>query len=398
MPVKSLLFNKILTIVLILNLLLLNSLVYAGPSFGISDFEAKLRQFGSKIVNLKWSIDHKRKETRAKINELKRKEQVEIDKLYKSQNKLEDTKTDIANCQVKLDTAKNKLFLIESKIAVLTKEHQKSVDKASERIKQIYKGERISILHLIFSAKDINTFLDRVYYQKRLAVYDRNLLKDLRLKTARLISAKKEAESEKNNILSDINIMNEKKKQISASINTSQYLINKLRTDRATYETAEKELARQSQSIAEMVERSIKKSSFKIQTKTGFIRPLIGMITSPFGWRRHPIFGTRSFHTGVDIAAAYGSPIHAANSGNVIYTGWYGGYGKVVIINHGQYKGTGTATLYAHMSSCAVSSGQSIHQGQVIGYEGTTGYSTGPHVHFEVRLNGKPTNPLIYVR
>ena len=134
-----------------------------------------------------------------------------------------------------------------------------------------------------------------------------------------------------------------------------------------------------------------------------FIRPIAGSITSPFGWRRHPIFGSRRFHTGVDISTSYGTPIKASNDGKVIFSGWYGGYGKVVIIDHGNmnvgsHKGKRFSTLYAHMSSTAVGNGSNVRKGQIVGYEGTTGYSTGPHLHFEVRINGKPNNPGNFVR
>ena len=122
--------------------------------------------------------------------------------------------------------------------------------------------------------------------------------------------------------------------------------------------------------------------------------PLKADITSPFGWRKHPIFGIRRFHTGIDLAGPNHSAIRAADSGNVLYTGWYGGYGKVVIVSHGK----GMATLYAHLSKIATATGNNIAKGDVIGYEGTTGFSTGPHLHFEVRINGKPNNPVIYLR
>ena len=119
-------------------------------------------------------------------------------------------------------------------------------------------------------------------------------------------------------------------------------------------------------------------------------------ISSPFGYRIHPIFKSRIYHTGIDYAIAYGTPIRASNSGKVIYSGWYGGYGKVVIVDHGVINGKPTTTLYAHMSSIKVGNGQLVNKGDVLGYEGTTGYSTGPHVHFEVRINGKPNNPMNY--
>lgn len=118
-------------------------------------------------------------------------------------------------------------------------------------------------------------------------------------------------------------------------------------------------------------------------SNVGLIWPLHGPVSSEFG----PRWG--GFHPGIDIAAAYGTPIHAAKQGTVIFAGSYGGYGNFVVVDHGG----GLATAYAHQSQIAVGQGQSVSQGQVIGYEGSTGYSTGPHLHFEVRINGSPQNP-----
>ncbi len=339
------------------------------------------------------TIETKRKHTREKIFELKRKEKVEIDKLWNSQKKLEVTKSEINHYNGKLNVAKDNLHKLNKNITVLSSEQERAANAASDRLRQVYKGERISMLHLIFASNDINSFLDRVYYQKRLAVHDKVLLNDLRNKTKKLIKSKQAAEYEKNNIVNTIGVMNKKKRDISSQINLSQYLINKLRTDRATFEAAEKELAQQSASLENKIRRSVE----NVKITTGFLKPIIGSITSGFGWRRHPIFGSRSFHSGVDIAASYGTPVKASNSGKVIFSGWYGGYGKVVIINHGQYQGKAISTLYAHLSRIAVSGG-SVKKGQVIGYEGSTGYSTGPHLHFEVRIDGKPTNPMSYIR
>jgi murein DD-endopeptidase MepM/ murein hydrolase activator NlpD len=121
--------------------------------------------------------------------------------------------------------------------------------------------------------------------------------------------------------------------------------------------------------------------------------PVNGPVTSPFGWRIHPILGVKKFHTGIDIGVGYGTPIHAADSGTVIYATWMGGYGNVIIIDHGR----GISTLYAHQSSLAVGSGAKVSRGQVVGYVGSTGFSTGPHLHFEVRLNGNPVDPMAYL-
>lgn len=118
--------------------------------------------------------------------------------------------------------------------------------------------------------------------------------------------------------------------------------------------------------------------------------PVVGKINSPFGWRRHPITRRRDFHTGIDIKSPRGRAIHASRAGVVDYSGWMGGYGKVVVINHGD----GNSTLYAHCSTVSVRKGQRISQGQAIAAVGTTGRTTGPHLHFEIRRGNSPVNPL----
>ena len=121
--------------------------------------------------------------------------------------------------------------------------------------------------------------------------------------------------------------------------------------------------------------------------------PLLGSLRSRFGYRRHPIHRTYLMHTGLDISGGMGAPIRAADGGRVIFAGWRGGYGKVIMIYHG---GT-LVTLYGHMSGYATNTGQNVQKGQVIGYVGSTGYSTGPHLHFETRVNGVPVDPMGYL-
>jgi len=126
------------------------------------------------------------------------------------------------------------------------------------------------------------------------------------------------------------------------------------------------------------------------KVEDGLERPVSGRVTSGFGSRFHPVLGYRRMHKGVDLAAKYGSPIVAAADGRVTSAGWHGGYGNQVAIAHED----GVRTTYGHMSRIAARAGELVHRGQVIGYVGSTGLSTGPHLHFEVTRNGKPIDPL----
>jgi murein DD-endopeptidase MepM/ murein hydrolase activator NlpD len=126
------------------------------------------------------------------------------------------------------------------------------------------------------------------------------------------------------------------------------------------------------------------------QSSAGLMSPVAGRITSRFGSRRHPILGFARFHSGIDFGAAWGSPIAAAADGVVVGAGWSGGYGRQVRVAH---EG-GVLTTYSHMSGIAAAPGATVRQGQVIGYVGSTGLSTGPHLHFEVRVNGRAVDPM----
>ena len=373
-------FKGLLSLFLVVNILIVGVFCVSSPA------NAWYEKEKAKIIN--------------KIFELKKKEKVEIKKLTKNQRNLEDTQHNIVNYQSKLETSRSNLKTLQHKLNKLSQHQEQVADSAGKRIRELYKGERLDILHLIFSSNDMGTFLDRVYYQKIVAKKDKSLLDNIRIRAREIDQSRMSVEYEKNNIASNLNVMNEKKQQLNSSIKSSQFLINKLRTDRATYEKAQQEL----EYLSNKLENQIRHSKItKMVANSKFVRPLAGSITSPFGWRRHPIFGSRRFHTGVDISSTYGTPIRASNSGKVIYSGWYGGYGKVVIVDHGNmdcgsHKGKRFSTLYAHMSKTAAGNGSSVKKGQVIGYEGTTGYSTGPHLHFEIRINGKPNNPLSFVR
>ena len=342
------------------------------------------------------AIERKKLFTHKKIAVLKRKEKIEIKKLYKSQIKLEQASKDLDTSAYRLNASKHHLDRIEQDLATTIDGYSQVKQVASDRLVNIYKGSYISFLNVIFESQDVSKIIDRMYFQQKLVERDRAVINDMQSKAKKLSSLKNSKEREQINLVCTIQTIHKRKKQIAESIETSELLIHRLRTDRATYERAEIELEKQSESISRFLQKNQTVTNYT--QSTAFLRPISGGITSPFGWRCHPIFRSRKFHTGIDIAGPNHGSVRAANTGRVVYAGWYGGYGKVVIVDHGHVNGHYMTTLYAHLSSFQVSKGCMVNRGEVIGREGSTGYSTGPHCHFEVRLNGRPVNPLRYIR
>ena len=342
------------------------------------------------------TIQNKQKVTHEKIKRLKVLEHLEKNKLYKNQQKLEQASTNLQVTKSRSSSLEVQLAQMEKELSASVAEFNNANVQMRKRIRQVYKNQRTGMFQLILTAKDLNSLLDVVYFEKIVLKKDYARMMAIKAKSQKIAMMKKNIESKKIALAQSIQSINSQQKNIKYAIAQNQSMINKYKTDRQTYERADRELARQSASIQNMIARNKGTSTVKISS-TGFMRPISGRITSPFGWRTHPIFNSRTFHSGVDIAGPNRGSIRASNSGKVIYSGWYGGYGKVVILDHGTVNGRPITTLYAHMSTIKVSQGQFVNKGDVVGFEGTTGYSTGPHVHFEVRVNGKPNNPLNYI-
>ena len=341
------------------------------------------------------SLDQKKRQTREKIKRIQLLEGLEKNKLYRNQQKLENTHSTLESSKAQYNALQNKLNRMEIELSKAQTDFNNSDAQLKSRIRQVFKNQRLGMFELILSAKDVNALLDVVYFERIIIKRDYNKMVELREKSQKLAKMKKDVEAQKLALASTIDDINSQQRSIKQAIAQNQSMINKLKTNKAYYQKAERELERQSENLQKMISKGYNNSTVKTASG-GFMKPIAGRITSPFGWRTHPIFNSRTFHSGVDIGGPNGGSIRASNSGKVI-SGWYGGYGKVVIIDHGVVGGKPTTTLYAHMSTIKVSNGQTVTKGQVIGLEGTTGYSTGPHCHFEVRINGKPNNPLQFI-
>lgn len=340
-------------------------------------------------------IEKKRRETHAKVVRLKRLESIETNKLYRNQQRLENAQKSLTSTKKQYKDAETQLSEAEKNLNATMQEYSVTEFQSKNRIRQIFKKQRKGLFQMLLSTTDINTFLDRIYYQNIITKKDKKKLAYLKEKSRRIAILRNQIEQQKTIIAYSIKNINAQQQYIQGAISQNESSIQKYRTNRAYYEKAERELARQSEALGRMINKNTKGTTVKVVS--GFMKPIAGPITSPFGYRTHPIFKRTIFHSGIDIGGINGGKIRAANSGKVLYSGWYGGYGKVVILDHGLVNGKPTTTLYAHMSGYIVSPGQTVLKGQVIGYEGSTGYSTGPHCHFEVRVNGKPQNPLNYI-
>ena len=269
-------------------------------------------------------------------------------------------------------------------------------DILNKRVRSIYMHGQLSYLEVITGAKSFSDFANRLELLKRIIHSDFKLIQEIQKQKA-LIEAKKDELQQKKNKLDAL--AEEAKKaedQIRAKKEEQQQIMNEAKRQKDAAAAMEADLIAESNNVRRLIQArsgSLQGEGTVVQGSGTFIWPCNGPITSPFGYRTHPIFGTTIYHAGMDIGVDYGTPIHAADGGTVILAGWCGGYGNAVIIDHGN----GLQTLYGHNTSVAVSEGQAVSQGEVISYAGSTGYSTGPHCHFEVRENGEAVDPMGYL-
>ena len=362
---------------------LLTVLLLAGNASPVlaDELDDKLESLQNQAAEQQKKTD----EAQLKINTISdqlRAIQIEVDaatSAYKEvKGNLDDVETRIRDNQQTLDKTEKELAA-----------KQKLLDK---RVRDIYINGQLSYIDVLFGARDFSDLMTRMDLLKRIIQYDYNLVVKVQQDKDVIVSARAALEKDKEAAVALVKDADVKKKAVEQKKQKQDRLLAKVKSDKETSERAYEELV----AASRQVENLIRASRYPVAAPSGsgaMIWPISGEITSEFGWRVHPIFGTARFHSGLDIAGDYGMPIHAAASGTVIYAGWISGYGNAVIIDHGG----GVTTLYGHNESLNVSEGQSVSQGQVIAYCGSTGNSTGPHCHFEVRQNGEPVSPYGYL-
>ena len=341
-------------------------------------------------------LQRQAEEQQAKTNEASAKVESVSERLRQIQEELRVATAEYKEVKGQLDSVEDKISdnteLLQKTEADLKVKNK----KLQQRVRDIYINGQISYVDVLFGAKDFADLMTRMDVLKRIIKHDYDLIMKVREEKATVENTRAQLEKDKAEAEVLVAYAQAKKAKVEDKESEQQVLLDQAIYDRDTSERMYEEIMAASQEVANMIRRSHMSSAGYSGAPAGaggMIWPISGPITSEFGWRTHPIFGTARFHSGLDIGGDYGMPIYAAASGTVIYAGWISGYGNAVIIDHGG----GVTTLYGHNDSLNVSEGENVAQGQVIAMCGSTGNSTGPHCHFEVRENGEPVSPYGYL-
>ncbi len=286
----------------------------------------------------------------------------------------------------------------KTKAEVQETEEKLASQKAAfdSRLLSMYKASRISYLDMLLSSGSLSELMARMHYLKQIAVQDSSLIDEYCATREALLAKQADLEAYQTKLVGLKASQERKRAEVtSRSLEREQYL-NRVQADKQKYAEAldqmQKEADALNKIIADLQAKGQKPQAHPLQ----MIWPISGggWISSEYGSRYHPILGYNKWHSGIDYAANRGTPIKAAEDGTVILAGVNGGYGNCVIIDHGG----GVSTLYGHADKLLVKTGQDVIKGQTIALVGSTGLSTGPHLHFEVRVNGETQDPLKWAK
>jgi murein DD-endopeptidase MepM/ murein hydrolase activator NlpD len=314
---------------------------------------------------------------------------------------LQTLESDLSLHQRRLD-ALNELFTLQSnRLTFLQGQYAAAVQALDRRLIDIYESDPPSSLDVFLGARDVHDALDQVAYLTDIGVQDRRIAGEVAYAKAQAIAARTKTKALRARVHGETAVIEARTTQARDVRDELVGARNDLAGSREQRLTDLSQLSSQdradaqeidalqaaSAALTDRIRAAQGQSTSTTASSAGLVWPVSGPVTSPFGWR----WGR--MHEGIDIGVSYGTPIHAAASGTVIYCGWESGYGNLTVLDHGG----NLATAYGHQSSIAVSCGQHVDQGDVIGYVGSTGHSTGPHLHFEVRVNGSPVDPMGYL-
>lgn len=377
-----------LGIVIVLVISMLTTIVFSLKTYAdtsVSDMQSELDDITAKKEKLEKELESIAGKKDAVLEQKALVDQ-QINELNEEANLLESV----------VDNLKDELKVSEKRLEEAEDSLEENTEHAKKRIRAMYELGDTSYLSIILSSASLHDFITRVELVKQMAAYDRQVIDTLTTtkntieEETKAIEVKKEKQQNALNSLEN-NVSSLKKKQ-SQSDSLIESFNKKTAANLAAIEKAE---AAEKELQAE-IRAALANSSNETFVGGAYQWPVNGYysITDKFGMRTHPTTGVYKMHTGVDIAGSgiRNKPILAANSGTVLKAGWHTAYGNYVVIDHGG----GCSTLYGHANRLNVSAGQKVTRGDVIAYVGSTGYSTGPHLHFEIYENGEYKNPLSF--
>ena len=355
----------------------------------IAQLEKQLEKEQNKAKNIQNDIAKARQDTQSQVS-LK---QALDDDIENTAGQISTSKKIVAEFDVSIQ-------MKELEITLKEKEYDESYSNFLSFIRYTYENKDTGLLDILLGSKSLTDFLQRMDYMEHILKYNEKVMlnleqqkKDLEVKKAGLIDDKKDKETIQASLEAqerELSVKRDEANKVIASLkaNTNQYI--------ASYEDSLKSMNAVQDEIKKAIQEMQAKQNASVFVGGTFQWPLDSTyVSSFFGNRRNPITGKTEFHTGIDIAKTYaGAPIYAANSGRVMIAEVKGTYGKCVVIDHGG----GMTTLYAHCSSLSVSAGQSVNKGDVIAAVGSTGFSTGNHLHFEISKNGSRIDPMSYFK
>lgn len=348
----------------------------------VTQYNNKLKQNQSKQQNI--------------TNELKKtvkKEGEVITKIQSLEEQIDKSEAEIESLYGKISTTEGEINKTVNKLASAEEKIDDKQDVMGSRLNVMYKNGTIGYAEVLLSSASITELLTNLDMVKKIVNHDVELLKDMKEQRDIIEEQKISLENQKRQLVNLKSSVEEKKKTLVVSRGEQE----RLRADLAQDKVALEKILDQTKKEADEISNKIR----SLQSNTAYVGgvlqwpvPGYSRISSPFGNRIHPVLKTKKFHSGIDIPAPSGRDVVAAGDGKVVSSGGLGSYGKAVIIDHGG----GIMTLYAHNSKLLVSEGQTVTKGQKIALIGSTGLSTGPHLHFEVRKDGQYTNPVPYVK
>jgi murein DD-endopeptidase MepM/ murein hydrolase activator NlpD len=309
---------------------------------------------------------------------------------------LNDLRIQQADAQEKVEKTTAELVVKEEELQAIEKELEENIRVLNNRVSYIYKNGANHILELLLDVKNFVQFASNLKLVNLFAEQGNDNVHQVKDKKNAVMTIKKvmmelrDKQKEHEEEISHLVVQSEDKaSQIEGLYGQKKVLLSQTRANKEQLIQMEAELAEKEDELIKILESY----RYGIPPSGKLLWPTNGILVSGFGYRIHPIFGVNRFHSGIDIGASYGTPVVAAAGGEVIQSGYFGGYGYSVMLYHGG----GYATWYAHLSSINVSMGQLVERGGLVGRVGSTGWSTGPHLHFEIRINGAAQDPMGYL-